>query len=620
MLGSMRANKKNQTVIWIILGLLALGLIGFGGIGASGGSIRSIGKVGNEDISVDIYAQALNTALSNLSQRMGRTVSADEAQSFGIQSNVLQGLLITAALNNEAGKLGISIGDEAVREQLFANRAFQGLDGNFDEESYRFTLERSRLSPSEFDEMLRKDTARGILQSSVIAGVKSQGTQTMALLAFDRETRNFTWAELTDAALDAPIQNPSGTHIQSQYAATPDAYTAALTREITYAWLTPDMLADQVNIDDALVRESYDLQSDRFNKPEKRSIERIVFGTLEEATTARNMLDGGTVTFDTLLADRGLTPADVDLGEVTRGGIHKDAAEVVFAAEDTGVIGPVTSSLGPALFRINAILSADITSFENARAEIAAELSGEAGRRLVTELIADIDDMLAAGATIEELATDTDMEMGTISLSTDTTTGIAAYANFRTIANQAKKSDFPEVSDLADGGIFALRIDAIIQPAIRPLEDVKDQVVEDWKRAETLRQLSAKAEALATDIDAGASFGSLQTHDEKAVGRAGYIENTPTGMLPQMFQLEAGKTSISEGTNSVFIARLNQINTFDAETDENKTLATLVQQQLDTQVANDLLNAFANALRDDADVVINQEAIAQINSQLTGGY
>ena len=197
MLGSMRANKKNQTVIWIILGLLALGLIGFGGIGADGGSIRSIGKVGNAEISVDTYAQALNTAISNLSQQMGRTVTADEAQSFGIQNNVLQGLMITAALDNEAENLGISIGDEVVREQLFANRAFQGLDGNFDEESYIFALERSRLTPSEYDDILRKEAARGILQSSVIAGVKSQGTQTMALLAFDRETRDFTWAELT---------------------------------------------------------------------------------------------------------------------------------------------------------------------------------------------------------------------------------------------------------------------------------------------------------------------------------------------------------------------------------------------------------------------------------------
>jgi peptidyl-prolyl cis-trans isomerase D len=620
MLGSMRANKKNQTVIWIILGLLALGLIGFGGIGADGGSIRSIGKVGNAEISVDTYAQALNTAISNLSQQMGRTVTADEAQSFGIQNNVLQGLMITAALDNEAENLGISIGDEVVREQLFANRAFQGLDGNFDEESYIFALERSRLTPSEYDDILRKEAARGILQSSVIAGVKSQGTQTMALLAFDRETRDFTWAELTEAALDAPIQNPMDAQIQSQYEATPDAYTAPLTREITFVWLNPDMLADQVNIDEALIKESYDLQSDRFNKPEKRSLERIVFGTIEEATTARNMLDGGTVTFDTLLADRGLTPADVALGDVVRGGIHKDAADIVFAAEDTGIIGPVTSSLGPALFRINAILNADITSFENARAEIAGELSGEAARRLVSDLIADIDDMLAAGATIEELAADTDMELGTISFFAGTTTGIAAYDNFRTVASAAQKTDFPEVNELADGGIFALRVDAIKQPTLRPLTDVKDQVTEDWMRAETLRQLTIKAESLKLDIDAGASFGSLQTSDEIAVRRAGYIESTPTDMLTKVFQLSTGKTAIATGTNSVFIARLNQVNTFDAETSENKTLATLVQQQLDTQVANDLLNAFSNALRDDAEVIINQQAITQINSQLTGGY
>ena len=385
MLGSMRAKKKNQTVVWIILGLLVLGLIGFGGAGIGGGIIRSVAQVGDEKITADSYGQALNAALSNLSQQFGRNVTAAEAQAFGVQDEVLQGLLTTAALDNENNRLGISIGDQAVQAELLNTGAFQGLDGSFDKESYEFALERANLSPSEYEVILRKQAARNFLQAAIVAGIKTQGTQTQALLAFDRETRDFTWAKLTADTLGAPVAAPTDAQIQTQYEATPEAYTAPLTREITYAWLTPDMLADQVDVDEALIQESYDLQSDRFNKPEQRSLERIVFGSNEEATEARNLLDAGSATFDTIAADRGLAPDDLDLGEVTRGSISTEAAKLVFDTDTTGIVGPVKSSLGPALFRINAILAEDITPYEDARAEILGELAGEAARRLVSE-------------------------------------------------------------------------------------------------------------------------------------------------------------------------------------------------------------------------------------------
>lgn len=619
MLGSMRANKKNQTVVWIILGLLALGLVGFGGAGLSGGLIRSVAQVGDEKITTDAYGQAMNAALSNLSQQFGRTVTAAEAQSFGVQEEVLQGLLTTAALDNENDRLGISIGDQAVRAELLATRAFQGLDGSFDKQSYEFALERANLSPSEYEVILRKQAARNFLQAAIVTGVKSQGTQTQALLAFDRETRDFIWAELTAETLDAPVPNPTDAQIQAQYEATPEAYTAPLTREITYAWLSPDMLADQVEVDEKLIRESYDLQSDRFNKPEQRSLERIVFGSEEEATKARNLLDAGSATFNTLLADRGLTPADVDLGEVTRGGISSEAAKLIFGTQDTGVIGPVKSSLGPALFRINAILAEDITPYEDARPEILGELAGEAARRLVSDLVVDIDDLLAAGDSLEVIATDTDMQLGKIALTATTTDGIAAYENFRIKANQAQKGDFPEIGDLADGGIFALRVDAIKEPALRSLDEVKDQVIADWKRAETVRLLTVKAEQLKADIEAGASFGSLQTHKEQAARRSAFIEETPPSLIREIFAAKPGKAIVVAGENSVFVARLIQVNAFDGSSDENTALRDAVQNQLDAQLGNDLLSVFANALRNAADVTINQPAINQLNAQLTGG-
>jgi len=619
MLGRMKAKKTSQIVVWSILGLLIVGLIGFGSSGIGRGSIRNIGQVGEEKISVDVYAQAMNRALSDISRKLRRSVTAAEAKSFGVQSNVLQTLLTTAALDNETRKLGLSVGDATVRDQLLKTQAFQGIDGSFDKEAYNYMLERSKLSASEYEDIIRKQAARIYVQTAIATGLKSEDTQAATMLAYNREQRDFTWAEMTAAALNGPVPEPTKDQIMAQYKATPAAYTAPLTRDITYAWLSPEMLQDQVAVDEAELKDSYNLQSDRFNKPEKRSLERMVFATEKEATDARNLLDAGRATFNTLLADQKLTPKDVDLGEVTRGSLSKDAADVVFAAKDTGIVGPVQSSLGPALFRINAIIAADITPYDVARPMLVAELSGDAERRLINTMVTDIDDMLAAGATLEELAKESNMTLGKILLTADTTDGIAAYENFRKAANSAKTSDFPEIKDLADGGIFALRVNKIIDPALKPLSEVKLQVIADWKRAETVRLLRVKAEKLKTDLDKGASFGSLETKTETGVQRSHVIAAIPPALLTDMFKkdLKPGQASVAAGTDSVFIARLDKINAFDSSLADNKSLIEAVQGQIDAQTGNDLLNIYADALRSRDGITINQAAINQINAQLT---
>ena len=57
----------------------------------------------------------------------------------------------------------------------------------------------------------------------------------------------------------------------------------------------------------------------------------------------------GEATFEDVVADRGLTLDDTDMGDVTRDALG-DAAEAVFALEEPGVTGPVETDLGPCDF------------------------------------------------------------------------------------------------------------------------------------------------------------------------------------------------------------------------------------------------------------------------------
>ena len=618
MLSSMRGGK-NQTVVWILLGLLILGLTGFGIGGLGGGTIRSVGTVGDQPVSIDIYARSLQNAVQNASRQVGRNLSPSEIEALGLPQQVLASVVASSALDNEAAELGISVGDEIVARDIRATPAFQGLDGNFDKEAYDFALERAGVSAKENEDLIRQTAARNLMQAAVATGNTGSADQARILLNFAREARDFTWVAIGADQLTESLPEPSDADLQAQYEETPGLYTTPEARNITYVWLTPTMLEDQVSVDEAQLRESYELQSERFNRAPQIDVDRIVFSDQAEAQAAMDRIAAGEVDFDAVLSERNLDAADAALGTLGASGLSAAAGELLFAQDTPGVYGPAESSLGPALYRVNAFIAAQATSFEEARKELFAELAGEDARRMVNDLVDEIDDLMAAGATLEELAQDTDMQLGTIKLVPDSTDEIAGYGAFRQAAAAANVGDFPEISELSDGGIFALRLDSISEPALQPLADVKDAVVSDWTAAETLRQLETRAAEIKDQILAGTDINSLGLNAQNSAGvtRDTFLESVPLNLVTDVFELEAeNMVAQTTGETQVYLAQLTSIAPFDPIEPSNASLLEQVNAQLSSARSADMLNLFAQGLQEKAGVSLNQAAINSVNYQI----
>jgi len=210
-----------------------------------------------------------------------------------------------------------------------------------------------------------------------------------------------------------------------------------------------------------------------------------------------------------------------------------------------GIYGPIDTDLGPALFQINAIIDAQKTNFEDAKDELKAEYVSIESRKLINEMISDIDDLLAQGLTLEEIAKETDMELEKISYNNKTENGIAAYDSFRSEAMNAKIGGFPELKELSDGGVFALRLDELIQPTLRPFDTVKEQVVNDWLNAENKKLMSKLADELIIKLDNGSTFEALNLSAENVISttRNKYIDGIPASLLETLFSIKIGKSS-----------------------------------------------------------------------------
>lgn len=608
----------SQTAIWGILILLVLGLGGFGAVSFSG-NVRSIGKVGDTPIPVSRYQAQLRQDLATLRQRAGLNLGIAEAQAFGLDQAALSKVVTQVALENEAARAGISVGDAEVQAQLMELGDFRSFDGKFDPTAYRETLKRAGLSVAGFEAEIRAGAARTLLLEGVGHGAAMPAAMTDAIYHWAGERRSFVWAELTASDLAEPVREPAETDLKAWYDAHPDAYTLPEARAITYAWITPTMLVDKVEIDEDALRKLYSERAAEYLQPERRLVERLVFGTEDEAAAARAAIEAGSTDFEKLATERGLTLDDINLDEVTKDQLGP-AGDAVFALAEPGIAGPVMTDLGPALFRVNAILEAHETPFEEARDELKDSYATTRAARMISDMREEVNDALAGGATLEDLAKETPMEVGTLEYSADVSEGIAGYAAFRTAAAAASTDDFPTAIELDDGGLFALRLDSIIPPRLQDFDAVRERVIADWEAAETTAALEKLADELLPRIESGedpATFG-LTVNREDLLTRDAFLADVPDGLVAKAFELAPGKAARipgTRGTNAVALVRTDEVLPPDPENADLIAARTEYEAQMNAQLAADLQDAFARAVESRAGVRLDQAAVNAVNAQ-----
>lgn len=610
-----KKRKGTPVVVWILLVLLVASLGGFG-VTSFGGNIQSIGKVGDRSIDVNTYARALKQQIDGFSAQFGQPLTLAEAQGLGIDRQVLQSVLTQAALDNEAERIGLSVGDAVVATELTAMPAFQGTTGTFDRETYRFTLQQNGLSEGEFETTMREDMSRSILQGAVVGGFAAPKPLTDTLWSYTGEQRSFTLLPLTEADLPTPLATPTDAELTAFYAANIALFTRGEAKRITYAALLPDTLAPTMPVDDTELRAAYDARISEFMIPERRLVERLVYPTAEDAAAAKTRLDAGE-TFEALVAERGLTLSDIDLGDVSKADLGA-AGDAVFSLAGPGVVGPFDSDLGPALFRMNAVLAAQETPFEQARAALAAEEQTEAARQIIGDKVEAVDDLLAGGGTIEDLAT----EQGMTLAQTDYVAGatdndpIAGYPAFRVAADAVVMGDFPEAILLDDGGLVALRLDEIVPPAPIPFETVRDKVAEAWRAQALAAALSAQAVAVKTAVEAGGALATQGTPTViTGVDRQGTVDGAPPEVLRAAFTMAPGDLRVIEAAGYTALLQLDAILPAPDAGDDATAMREAIRVEVEKSIAQDAFSLYTGALTAEAGITLDQAAINAVHAQ-----
>lgn len=606
--------KLSKTFVWILMGLLFVGLAGFGAINVSG-TTRTLATVGDATVSVDDYARALQQEQRAIQAQSGQSIPLSQLIAMGVDRGVLSGLVATAALDNELTEIGLSVGDEVLLEEITRISAFQGSDGSFSRDNYRFALDNAGLSEAEFEADMRSETARTLLQGAITGGTRMPAVLGETLTNYIGARRSFSYVRLAEANVPLTAIAPTEDALKAYYETHIEDFTLPETKVITYVALRPDALVDEVEVDETALRGLYEERDAEFNVPERRLVEQLVFPDEDAAKTAKAQLDVGGTTFETLVADRELSLSDIDMGDVAIGDLGA-AGEAVFAADVGAVVGPLPSDFGPALYRVNGVLEANFTSFEEALPVLREELALDRARRLIESRAEGLDDALAGGATLEDLAEEENgVVLGQLDWTANTTDDIAAYDTFRNAAEAVTTEDFPEVGYLEDGSLFALRLDEVLPPRPEPFEDARTAVSEAYEGDRIAKALAAQAEQIKTTTEGnnGQFPEGREVIEQTGLTRTAYLDQTPVDLLNQVFEMEVGEVRVVSDAEGTVVVRLDETLPPD-DGNDMQFLSQALGDQLNQSLSNEIFQIYLQSVQTRARPQVNQQAVNAVHA------
>ncbi len=603
----------SKTFVWILMALLFVGLAGFGAINVSGTN-RTLATVGTAEVTVDEYARALQQEQRAIQAQAGQAIPLSQLIAMGVDRGVLSGLVAAAALDNEMNTLGLSVGDDTLLTEITKINAFKGSDGSFSRDSYKYALQNAGLSEAEFEADMRAETTRTLVQGAILSGTKMPRVMGKTLTDYIGARRSFSYVRLSENDLVLTTVEPTEDELKAYYDAHPEDFVLPETKVLTYVTLRPDALVDEVEVDEDALRQLYAERDAEFNVPERRLVERLVFPNEEAAATAKAQLETGGTTFEALVQDRGLALSDIDMGDVAKNDLG-GAGDVIFAAEVGSVVGPLPSDLGAALFRINGVLEAKSTSFEDATPTLREELAMDRARRVIETRAEGIDDLLAGGATLEELAKEEGLALGALDWTAASTDDIAAYDAFRTAAEAVTVEDFPAVAFLEDGSLFALRLNEVLPERPEPFDAARDAVVEAVKAARVADALQAQAEELKAAVEAndGQFPEGSDVVTEEGLTRTAYLDQTPVDLMNQVFEMEIGAVEIVSGAEGTVVVRLDAVLPPEDSSDLD-FLSQALTEQLDQALASEILQIYMQSVQLEARPQINQQAVNAVHA------
>jgi peptidyl-prolyl cis-trans isomerase D len=619
------SNWLGKAIMSVVMGVLILSFAVWGiadifkGFGQS-----TLAKIGSTEISTEQFRQLYTEKLQQLGRQFGRPLTMDQARAFGLDRQVLQQTIAEAALDEEARRMGLGMSDAETMRMIYADPNFKGVSGAFDPQRFQATIRQFGFTEQRYIADQRRVSLRRQIAGTVSAGLEPPKVMIEALSRFQNEQRSVEYVKL-DTAQAGTIDAPSPETLAAYFDDHKTQFRAPEYRKLSFVIVNPEEIGKWASVSDEDAKKRFEERRGTLGTPEQRQVSQIVFPNADEAAAARSRIASGT-SFEDLAKERGLNPADVDLGTIAKSAIIDPAiADAAFSLPSGEVSQPVQGRFGVALVKIGKIEPGVEPSYESAAANLKKEIAAERARAQVADLHNKMEDERGGGAGVVEAA----QKLGLAAVTIDAVDRSGRLPSGQLVSNiprgldvvsQAFSSDVGVDNDPIqfNGGYVWYDVLGITPSRERSLDEVRPQVEARWRDDQIASRLRTKATEMVQKLDQGGKLAdeaaAVGAKLETAAGfrRDATLPDLPAGAITAAFRTAkdaAGQTAGAGGSEWI-VFRVTDVNLppVDLASEEIKKMKETLQRGLtDEQVAQ-----YVTKLESEIGTSINQAAFAQV--------
>jgi len=542
-----------------VLGIFLIGLLviafGLWGIADTftGFANTEIASVGSKKIERQEFQLRYAQQTREISRQLGTPLSAADANNLGISQQVLVNMMGGAALHEAAEELGLGFGDEAIAQAILNDPSFAGINGSFDEPTFRAVLAQNGLNEQLFvADQRRFHVTKQLTEASIDRGlVPKLLVENLYRHFLERRVANYMILTLDQTD---ETGEPTEEELETFFNETKLRFAQPETRSGHALVVSPARFAELISIDRATLEEEYELSRSDFTVEEKRKIDQLVLSDDAAAAKVTALKEDG-ASFVEIVDAVGETLENTDLGEVERGDmISANLAEQAFAMAEGEISDVIEGPLGYVVLRVRDITRGSTLPLEAVEDQLRQRVIYDRALEDMLAFTETVEDELAGGETLENIGQRFDLDVIRIDNIANTGKALddkqpAILARYDTLTGllfeSAVGEDIP-MQEMADGTFIWLRLNDITSTIVPPLADVRDAVIAEWKVDERSKLLQAMATHM---VKVGNETGSFKSAAEGFKRKPLVSEPMTRQVSNDTFSEEAVKRLFNVGEN-----------------------------------------------------------------------
>lgn len=625
MLQSMRQLAHSWIVKALMLFLaVSFSLWGIGDIFRGNPLQKTVASVGSTTLTVQDLNRAFERNLTYARQKLSPDLTAQQAKQIGLLDKTLQDEIKRALVTQDLERLGLDVPPQAVLDMLGKQAQFRSPDGSFNKEKFLQLLRQQGLSEKSFLESSQKDLAQQMLLSALNTDQNVPQAMKDALIRAQSRMRILDVVTL-DASKISGIAVPDDKTLHDFYDHNPTLFSAPETRGLTIATLSTEALAKDIVISDDQVKKEYEAKSSELSKPEQRNIEQAV---VQDEDKAKQLTSQARASKDLDATAKINHETAIPLNEVDQKNLLPELAAAVFALPTGGVSDPIKTQLGWHVVQVKKIIPPGTPSFDSIKEVLREDLRRDQAIEAATRSLNRLDDLLASGHALEDIADELKLRVVRISGidATGKTLDGKTPAEFPDKANMLKQAfgqgagETSPVDDDKNGHYYVVRTDDITPASTKPFDKVKESVAAAWKAREQQIKATTEAQSIEKDLRSGKALTEFANHEGVTVRSSAPLSeigdtdpSLPKDLIAKALKLKKGDTTSASIDGKEVIVRVASLR--DADLTKPDPRRNRIANQIKLQMGEDRIEEYLEHLRRVFTVKINASLMDQLRQQ-----